>query len=277
MPSPGLATVAMTQEQNEQWQQAINPLDYLDFHALSTEGLSASYARLTSLPVPAWGCELRTLLIGLDWSDKKKEARVPEFALRSEVALVGLAVGNPSPAEAEAVYHRLLVRFVWETLHPFVEYAQQADRYRKDGYKPLVKLHQLCECFDKEGGAMRWPRHLEPFSKRVLNPFLERISGTFDKTGEQEIHSARDLSYKLHGTLTSILRSKVSIQGELPYPWGVTGLVGNLVGQHDQIQCNDPNYGETSADTYTYLIASAYLAALEAQCPPPDWLPTLCP
>lgn len=253
----------MTSEQIAQWQTAIPVLDYLDFLALSDEGLRDSNRRLAGLVVPAWASDLRTQLITAGWHLMEKELWVPEFALRSEVALVGLQIRHQNNTELERAYQRLFVRFTQEILHPFVGTVEQADRYRRAGYKSLVKLHQLCERFEKEGSAMRWPRRLESFPETVRGLFLEPFPAFAPRFVNREVYEvsfARSMTDELHRAITSVLNPGVPVRKD----WNLASLLEALEW------CESPvSKGRSKTD----LIATAYLTALELQCPPPDWLP----
>ena len=110
---------AMTPEQNEQWRRAINPLDYLDFHALSGEGLREAASRLRQRGVPDRAIQTREWL--LSPGEEEMETWKPDFGLRSECALIGAAI--LSPTRAEALFRRIFVRFAYEALRPFVEWV----------------------------------------------------------------------------------------------------------------------------------------------------------
>lgn len=100
----------MTSEQNEQWKSAIKPLDYLDHYALSDRGLAEARKRLMSWGVPIWAVEFRTRFL-LHSGIKPMALWMPEFALRSEVAMIGIQILYLQPysseAETEEVYQRV--------------------------------------------------------------------------------------------------------------------------------------------------------------------------
>ncbi|MGC4043239.1 MAG: hypothetical protein QM758_05500 [Armatimonas sp.] len=269
----------MTQEQNEQWQSAINPLDYLDFHALSEAGSCESETRLATWGVPAWAVKLRAQLITLGWLKSINEMWVPSFALRSETALIGLQIRYPTHTLAELTYPRLFIRFITIVLRPFVEYAQQADWYRRNGYKPLIKLYQLCERYRAIGNVAGWPKYLEPFPKRVLREFLascpplpwDRIKSESEESAASEIYWAYYHSQDLLKAIPSLLNPNASTIRDKSVTSAPARFAHNMATQY-MLGLEDSTERERK---HTDRIAAAFLAALEAECPPPDWLPRI--
>ncbi|MGC4043315.1 MAG: hypothetical protein QM758_05890 [Armatimonas sp.] len=243
----------MTPEQAEQWRSAINPLDYFDFHAVSAQGLRESTERLQEWGVPGWAIQLRGDLAASGW--KKNELWVPEFALRSEVALVGIQVlhrgTNPAP-----VYRQLFVRFVGKALRPIVEWVLERNDSRLEGYTPLIALQAQCEKgdrSDKEG----W---------NALGRLFKSVSE------DREIFDA----YFLALELVSVTRYLLDTSAE--FPWessrliNIEKIVGRLNQQHQWRLDGKAEERYADGPNHRGLIAQAYLAALEAECPPPDWL-----
>ncbi|MGC4043159.1 MAG: hypothetical protein QM758_05100 [Armatimonas sp.] len=258
----------MIPEQSEQWRAAINPLDYLDFHALSEEGLRESEIRLENWGVEAWAILFRTLLITLGWKRKDKGTWVPRFALRSETALIGLQIRYPAQIDTESVYQYIFVRFVAEALRPFVEYASKTDRRRRKGYESVVKLYRLCERYETRGKALKWPKHLEPFYKRMPIPGWRLQAG---KPETREVYWARHMSQNWFKAITNTLNPDTPRYWDMSSGWLTATLTHLLDMQYKWIfegqLDNEPHY--------TDLIATAYLKALESECPPPNWLPDI--
>lgn len=270
----------MTLEQNEQWQKAIPVLDYMDRYALSDDGLRESETRLATWGVPAWAVKLRAQLITLGWLQSNNEMWVPRFALDSETALIGLQIRYPTHTLAEHTYSRLFIRFTTIVLRPFVEYAQQADWQRRNGYKPLVKLYKLCERY-LTGKVTAWPKHLEPFPKRMLREFVnwrsllplpwDRIKSESEEWAEREIYWAHYNSQDLLETIPSLLNPNPSTIRNESVTSAPARFAHNMATQYWLVRD-----GSSDSDRcYTDLIAAAYLTALEAECPPPTWLPRI--
>ncbi|MGC4043452.1 MAG: hypothetical protein QM758_06575 [Armatimonas sp.] len=290
----------LTPEQNEQWQKAIlgyGTESYLEkwkavpaLAALLPEpsmfrfqSIQPSEERLTALGVPDWANHFRMHCAIRSWADDKDASHwVPEFLLRSEVALVGLTLRHPCHAEKEVAYMRLCVRFVTEALQPFVEHAQKVGWRRRGYYKPVVKLYRFCESYSTMGSALRWPKHLDSLPKRVLREFLSTVEFLLFmlvplRKGEDtralpkphEGFSAHCLSECFLAGVTSILNPD-AVTPEDPFNgWSVILIVDFLETQHRWSR----DGRKDSDHSYTDLIAGAFLAALEAECPPPDWLP----
>lgn len=180
--------MTLTSEQNEAWQKAINLLDHLDFHALSGAGLLESKSRLANLGVPKWAIPLRAQLITQGWYVQDREPWVPDFVLRSEVALVGLQIRHPIPEDAELAERRLVLRFVAEALRPFVEHARHADWYRRNGYTAIVNLFHLCERSSATGSITRWPRDLRTYPKSFFCDLLLLCNPRRDQSKVEEVY-----------------------------------------------------------------------------------------
>ncbi len=250
----------MTAEQNEQWKKAVNPLSYLDFHALSEAGLLECAQHLAARGVPGWAIQLRAQYISLGW--EAHETWVPEFALRCETALIGLQVRHPNSRARGGVYRRVLLRFFHEALRPFVEWAAEGDEKRGKAYHHIIKAYTLFEN-------------------------LERSSEVDYRTWNEVWYKASNLEEGGFWSENSFANSLVST---MLYSWGkvvfhpidwetwwhelevrdVASLTDQLNRQHQWRVEGDAN---SASGSYFQLTAQTFLSALEAECPPPDWLP----
>lgn len=256
----------MTREQNEEWQAAINPLDYLDFHAVSWEGQREAAERLVNWGVPAWAILLRNELISGGWYEE--EWWVPKFALRSEIALVGLQILYPYSVATERIQQQVFVRFVEEALWPFVEHSQQAGPYLQEGYAPLVELYALCGQYHRYNYPSRfpWPRVRELFPQRELDTHQPESREIFlaDSLGRQllqTLEQREDPDDKRYWDSKSVL--------------DIERLVESLNEQHQWRNAVASGYSHPDGTNYGKRVASAFLMALEAWCPAPDWLPNV--
>lgn len=125
----GIPAMPVTPEQNEEWLSAIPLLDYSDLHALTEKGLQQSAGRLIRGKVPSWAVLLREKLIANAWP---YYSWVPDFALRSEVALIGLQLLYPDKFDAGQIYRNVRLRLIHEALRPFVEHTEQLTAQGKD-------------------------------------------------------------------------------------------------------------------------------------------------
>ncbi|MGC4043281.1 MAG: hypothetical protein QM758_05715 [Armatimonas sp.] len=264
-------SVRLTPRQEDEWRSSIPLLDYMDFYALSSEGLQESNSRLATRAVPKWATELRGDLINQGWLKKQEDqgAWVPEFALRSEVALTGIAITYPYYTEAEQVYERLFIRFVTEALRPFVVHAAQSVRYRRRGYQPLVKLYHLCERYSTMDGALLWPKYLESYPKRVWDNIEARLHRWRPHSWTPE---EREIGWASH-TSQSLLGAITSLNTDAPLPllfeWDIRSLIQDLETLHTWTIEGTGGIERRHTD----LVAAAYLVALQSECPPPNWLP----
>ena len=125
---------------DERWQAAIMPVALGvigDQHEFTEEGMQESVKRLSDLGVPGWASHLR--LARPIWNEGPWERWGPacilpwhtNFAIRSATALAGIQLLTPNEQDLRRIYQRLFIRFLTETLRPFMAFAQQPGKYRK--------------------------------------------------------------------------------------------------------------------------------------------------
>ncbi|MGC4043271.1 MAG: hypothetical protein QM758_05660 [Armatimonas sp.] len=279
----------MTSEQNKQWQKAILPMAL----GFSEESRAAERTFATLLPrterytrsvkllergdhltnwgVPYWATDLRSTLIFFEF--ESLEPWHWEFAIRSETALVGVQILNPNDKNRLPIYQRIFVRFVAEVLRPMVEYAHPIVGYRQRGYKPLGKLYELCEEFTPPGNAKDWPEpdHLFPPETVLVQSY--EVGGAETYNVARAGHYALTEIRSIFDTGDGVIKESI----ECSDAWEQTSFL------HDMTVCVnlmhrwrmgiDADSEAYVLNVYTEPMAQAYLAALEAECPPPDWLP----
>lgn len=261
MSAPGLDTLSMTSEQKREWQEAINPLDYLDFHALTNDGRKATVGRLLGQDVPKWAVEIRTWCLSNGWT--RQEIWVPEFGLRSETALVGLQLAYPYSWDRDSVYQKVFVLFLCQALRPAVEWVNSGKERRKIACQNLVEVLERCEAYARCPGIDGWPEYGNPQELKNYSSF-----GPETKI----VETARTLGQELYWQMRGVF-------GLDSYAMDPTTRVLDRWDYLHQLQ-RDGNgeepgwYGPRNA-TYTHEIATAYLTALEAECPAPEWLGAL--
>ncbi len=257
--------MTMTSEQMKQWQKAIALLDYSDFYALTQAGLQESAERFARRNVPLWIVQLREHLIAPGWAER--QTWVPAFALRSEVAMVGLSLVYPNLAGSPLAWQRTLLGFLQQALQPLVEWVESdapqtppaswvddsRDQRRRD-YDPLVQIYRLGSADPLSLDTQHWEivrqdiylyqdYATSPHSKGALSLAAAciRLAQTILSGSENQFHSS--------------LVSKLIAQLTRQYQWCPASRERNATEQ----------------------VALAYLAALEAECPPPDWVFPPCP
>lgn len=262
----------MTLEQNERWKKAIQPLDYLDFHALSHTGLQETAQRLASWGAPGWAIQLRESLVAMSLAPLKPlerrneivlEGWHPTFGLRSEVALLGIQIFHPDAQKRQDIYSRVLARFALEAIHPFIEYAQRSSPVLQEGYKPIAELSVFFAWF------------LAPPPKDFPDvPHFPQEPMDESSREKVEIYWARYMGNHLLKEACTIL----GFRGEaVPHAWtntrkdSIDHAIIYLNRQH-QWRMGGAENNKYLAN-FTEPIADAFLTALEAECPPPDWLP----
>lgn len=272
----------MTREQNEEWQAAIPPLDYLDFHALSAEGLQKSAERLSGRGVPGWAWKLRFSL--MDWGSDSMEAWCPGFAIRSETALVGIQILNRGH-DLTPIYQRVFVRFFQEGLHPVVEHIRQSDALIAR-FQPLLTLYGLCQAFVLPANLDNWPDAYTLFP----DPRFPMLGSSPEKPNYEEpievVEEPLEIRYAFHLGRTMLLQIHSHLHPEHPIRWNdsysglLVATLRSLNGLHQwrlegrfAMGKLSPRVAPGKCDaSYKYLIAAAYLIALEAECPAPGWL-----
>lgn len=241
---------AMTPEQNEQWKAAIQPLDYLDFHALSPEGLERFKRRTKARKsAPGWAVYTRNHFVSDGW--QLAQPWVPEFALHSEAAMFGLRFLYPEFSDRAELYSRLLLDFL----------------HRVMANVP-VDLPELQELHKLSG--------LTDFSKdewKALELGLRKRRVEF---------SGSPAKYAYLGVSLACVGAVQNICCSAPEQWWdreVFGLSTKLTFLFDvrKDECLVPadRLAELRRTGPMQPVATAFLAALEAECPPPDWLPTI--
>mgnify|MGYP001551085187 CR=1 FL=1 len=240
-------------------------LGVIEGYALTEKGLRESAQRLGQLGVPGWAIQLRTLL--LFWGLEQGAPWHPMFAFQSEAMLVGIQLRYPESADRIALYtlyKRVFVRFAQEALRPFVEHANHADAFQKAGYAHLIDLSMRCERFAAPTGSASWPKPSE------LSPYP---SYDEEKPETVEFFWAHSLADELDVTIYSIVSPPETFSWESSRSSDLEHLLELLNRQHQWRIDGQEAESLTDGPYYTEPIASAYLAALEAECPAPEWLP----
>ncbi len=243
----------MTPEQKKKWQKAISPLDYLDWHALTLDGVRESTERLVGLGAPGWATKTRAsvLTCQLRLAHLTEARWLPLFALHSEVALAGLQVLYPNQEEGAPVYGRVLKHFLHHALWPFAYWPEIAE---------VCRLCALPETPQKEFSEASMV--LTRVGKRTL----------FRKT-------KLDPRRNQYAFETYCL---VEIAGPIlyhdPETWWKEGGY-DLGSRLFRMYRPDPLHGEQCKELRrtgpAKPLADLFLTALEAECPPPDWLPAI--
>ncbi|MGC4043458.1 MAG: hypothetical protein QM758_06605 [Armatimonas sp.] len=270
----------LTPEQNKQWRQAILP----SATHLTEERWRAERAflvllppekqfereeailggkALTNLGVPIWARRLRYAI--LHWRpDHLADSWITRFLLRSQAALIGIQLSTATPAQRDRSYQRVFVRFVHEALRPFAEWASQPqlEATRRKAYQPLINLYTLCDGFTPPADPEPW---------RLL---FEDLSLLSENRGLPERRQALTLtSDLLRRTLARLSLDQIAPRPVMIRPTWSTHTLFALNRQHQwRLDGQGGESYETGAN-YTELIADAYITALEAECPSPDWLP----
>lgn len=257
---------------DERWQAAIMPVALGvigDQHEFTEEGMQESVKRLSDLGVPGWASHLRLAL--LTWNERPWEPWGPEFilpwhpdfAIRSATALVGIQLRTPNEQDLKRTYQRLFIRFLTETLRPFMAFAQQAGKYRQGNYTVLNDLFALCERF----ACTRQPTHQEEW-----DALWERSESKVFAYAEEEPHVL-----VMTKAMLTVARSLLDPNDATPWTDSRAGALGSIIeGVTRQYQWRVDGYGSSDylhTVLYAKLLADAYLTALEAICPTPDWLP----
>lgn len=220
-----------------------------DGYEMTARGLNDSAQRLrTGKAVPGWAVDFRNYCILQGW--EKKESWVPEFTLRSETGLVGLAVRYPDRAARGDAYRALLRGFYRKALEP----------YR--GLPHVTRLQQLCE--NAEASRQDW----DLLEKEVIGPYTGArtlvLRSVEDACGEVILRSiwiARRLFYT---SPDEWWEDAEMLLGNLWIGLNMTRL--SFMENNEQARAE---WGSGHAKP----VAHAFLVALETECPPPDWLP----
>lgn len=239
----------MTPEQNEQWRKAIPLLDYGDFYALSAEGIEQSTKRiLAGRGAPGWAVTARSVTISNGW--KGKETWVPSFALRSEVAMIGLNLLYPEPEAHMALYRRLLRNFTSQALAPLVDVC------------PLLhELHALTL------GSFSDKARLSGLDQALKERRLALAGQPYDQ--DQHFHFQRIEE------CVELLRLMLL---EPPRQWWSRGglHLGYYLSSFYEFHIKEDRASGSLSEEIERQgpyqpVADAFLAVLESECPPPDW------
>ncbi len=261
----------MTPEQHEQWQEAIMqayPAPTPDGHEGTFEQWKnhriAEAALLSLMPEAEQVTFLKKRvessvehLAGWNLPDWTLETRdycasefykpwMPDFLFRANAILIGMNVRYGAPEEQGKPYLRLLTGFFRRLLRPLVEYAETVDnaslRYEYEGY---YQICCLCESDDHYLDSQRWldiQNHFGPSgpgaSSRIRAPFLV----------DALVKRVRRTCFQVDEP--GALRSMESLLSYLGAEYKECSLLENRMAQ-------------------------AFLDALEAECPYPDWLPRI--
>lgn len=257
----------MSLEQNERWKEALMPvaLGVIDGFELTHDGLRESMSRLKNRGIPGWSIQLRADCIAMGWAGR--ESWVPDFALRSETALVGLQLRYVEHEDRVELYRRLFVRFLHIALKPFISRATAHGGI----YVPLAELYKITWRYERYGDQRKWME---------LEDTLKRYYG--NKADIEEIQSLPWLAEKLGEgqymlwLTTECIKEVRPILFQLSDMWwhnydskSLTRLVRLFNCQHQwrllKRKADEP-------ERFTDFTAEAYLAALEGECPAPEWL-----
>lgn len=234
---------------DEKWKAAVMPvaLDVMDGYALTWEGRAEAYGRLKALQVPAWAISLH----GTYLSDLQKEQMhlLPRFLIGCETAMVGLSLTYPQSERLDAVYKNVLFRLLQEAIGLLTAWVEGTDdASMRKNYDLFFQLHALCSSIQPPFEVAPWDELILRSSKRARFARQREIRSLVN-TGARLGRGIRFEKNHAHSSLTDMFLSLLECQ----YRWLRTGRY----------------YGEES---YIHLFAQVFLAALEAECPPPEWL-----
>ncbi|MGC4043279.1 MAG: hypothetical protein QM758_05705 [Armatimonas sp.] len=239
-------------ELDARWRELIMPIapGILDSHEFSRQGMGQMVSRLKDFEVAPWIIQMRCTLT--ERLEAAHSPYLPIFALRCEAALVGIFLIHPEPESRKRFYMNLMKRFLQEALHPLIERAvATGDPRKRRDYQILVKIYRLCDSAEKLIVGGNWSDLAEDAYqyKRMNNP--PEIKGVFE----------------LAVTCTRV--AAIFLNPDFFVLPVLYHLIRELAQQH-RWQLEGV---EDSATDYTPMVAEAFLTPLEAECPPPDWLP----
>lgn len=241
----------MTPEQNARWQKSIPLLDYLDHHALNLVVLAESQKRIKGRRgAPCWALEIRRRCTAEGWATR--ESWVPDFALRSEVAMVGLKLMHPKPDDRVSLYRQLLGDFLNRALLPFEE-----------NLEPIRTLRDLC--LTRETTHAHWNHQ-----QRLIQEARRVNDGNSKAEPEEPLWHYEQHLLQLASQCVETARH---VQLFPPEQWWLTfgdHLVGRFCWTH---RWRIKRFPEAEEGGPYRPVADAFLAAIEAECPLPDWLP----
>ncbi|MGC4043930.1 MAG: hypothetical protein QM758_09045 [Armatimonas sp.] len=299
----------MTPEQNEQWQNAVMQayapdsqgvfleqwIEHRDAtftlmalmpekerFAFLGERLQARAKPLTEWDVPSWATLLRNRCIteGVD----AKALWIFDFAFRCDIALIGIQLRYPTQQERLAAYRRLLLSFFVQGLTPVVDWVEHQEEEARRFFRDLVDLYDLISDLNSPPSKNEWQAKQRSLEHRAK--------------AEEDLYVSLGLCYRLVEIALIVLCSEPerwwnATQSDLadcffevqqwPGKWRpsspprsrLTGVAGFFYrNDRPQLYGWSPYHFDGPATTSdAEPVAHAFLTALEAECPPPDWLP----
>ncbi len=252
----------------------------------SHDGLAASVRRHIDLEVPGWIIQLRLDLI--DLLQDSASHLVSEFIVRAESAIVGLQLIHGAKTKTRVELDRcLFLGFVAEALKPIVEWSDAQDSLCQTGYGELRAFYKLCQALPEEHNKQTWELQAEhEAADRARNVIWSEYrrkhvgsSGPYHELGD-----AIELGAVLRREVEIVLYKRPAVWracGNLSY-WQRFQLVSPrnvlapLQKQYAWIEHPFPSWHATPVGrsvTVIERLARAFLAALEAECPAPEWMP----
>lgn len=234
--------------QQTEWRAATMLMAFgvIEGHEFTQQGGTEATERLTEWGVPGWAMMLRFTL--LSHGSDLVEPWQPTFAIRSEAALTGISALAPDKSDREQAYQRVFLRFMVGALRPFASPG------------PLRALYECCEAFSPAANSREWQELWAAFEDQAG---LEQCDEAFH---------ALDLALALLQEMRAVLYPLPRLLSDSGAATDLPGMVARLNRQHQWRL--EGRAGQTFAHgaSYTRLIADAYLAALEAECPAPECL-----
>lgn len=270
----------MTSEQDKRWRELAQPgiLAVQAGDADTLNGIWAANKRLRAY-MPDWAIQQRYDLV---WDVAKRHNEyLATFTVRVEVAATGISVLHSSRKSLLVVYRRVYFRYIYEMLKPIVEWAIATGAYDKFPYSfgAVQKVHRLC-------AEVLEALNESPAAASAIWASLD----VKEKTPPELTPSEESCGYP--GLVTLVRMAELCHWDGMPFlqeskPWwkwprekqatwkspGDAGVVNlALLLQYWPIwgpECEIQAAGVLCSNR----IAQAFLAALEAECPTPDWLP----
>lgn len=246
--------IPLTRKQKEKWQAAVPLLDYTDFQALRQEELEAFGKRIQARRgAPCWAIEIRRRCIDQAW--RYNQPWVPEFALRSEIAMVGLKVLTTNPDSRVELYRRLLLDFLHRALAPF-----------SPNVAPLEDLRTLCQ--NRGAEEAQWAETRQAMEKERIRQGGHTIHPYSEASREAYIPHCLQLGVSCADLTRRILFTS-------PEKWWNTTEGGRELAfwlswtHRRRIESGAAPVPGVKGPYQP--VTNAFLAALEAECPPPDW------
>ncbi len=277
----------LTPEREAQWQKQVMPilLDGLAQSAFesSLDGLLEAPQRLLDY-MPIWAMQLRRLLI--EGLVEAQSTYLAFFVVRVETAAAGISLLNPriallppgqpvTPLCRESIYRRIAFRFLTEAIQPLVPYLEQlfsnstyrssVIEYGKDNVLDVLRLCQRSPSLSFEEALRAWTQ-LELFGEedsrkeRWLDKDTIAIRRTVSLADGYRRVALRLIDYYAEWWKVDEAPSSLSQLGRC-----LSSIIYNL---HELYAWAFPD-----SDSHLDTIAQSFLLALEAECPPPDWIP----